>query len=236
MKGDKLARKRPHKAVTVVMPTPANERVPMSPHIRQFPNLHDCSLDNAHFLSGWYGNDHHLQGESSLFYLRNILREFGIDLKLDDIEWASVHDGPHTLNVPLCRHRSGTFIVTRPQGADCIGNYGILDCQRMRVPDPFNTAYHKQFCAFHDCALVTNMSAPLDAKISVIGDSMMIPMIPLLSCIFKYVAAVDNRLWHPNMIDWVADSDYVAFVMLQSAIDGDYAAMLAGGISPSAFK
>lgn len=227
---------QPHKAVTVIMPPPSNERAGNIAHIGDFPDVTDKSNDSPVFLTGWPGNLHHLQGGSSLMYLRLILSGFGIELNDSDIEWTSVQDGPHTLDVPVHRRHSGEFIVTRPDGRTSVGGYDILNCQGAIAPGPFNTAYHKQFCAFHDCALVTNMSAPIDAKISVIGDSMMIPMIPVLACMFRYVAAVDNREMHPYMMDWVADSDYVAFVMLQASVDGDYSAMLAGGINPAAFK
>lgn len=100
-------------------------------------------------------------------------------------------------------------IVAEHEGFECLTN---LDGKYAGCKD---TAYHKIFCASHECCKITNESLPDGKTIFVSGDSYMIPVIPIFACYFKEVVFLDNRSHKTSNVSYYEDKifDYVIIAL-----------------------
>lgn len=70
------------------------------------------------------------------------------------------------------------------------GNQSIL-----RLPPEFSPAssYHRLYRGFHQCSVINNLSTSSTKTLLIFGDSMTIPIIPILATAYKKIVSVDNR-------------------------------------------
>ena len=61
------------------------------------------------------------------------------------------------------------------------------------------SAFHKMYVFGHLCSKVENMGKNNGRRLLISGDSQMIPLIPILSCIYKEVWYLDNRRYDFSM-------------------------------------
>jgi len=57
-----------------------------------------------------------------------------------------------------------------------------------------NTEYHKLYRYGHQCSMILNKTVDNERKLLISCDSQMIPSIPILSCYFRQIVILDNRI------------------------------------------
>lgn len=157
----------------------------------------------SEYYNGYPSNEHHLTTD---FYY-NVLLPF-IKLYIEDFNFnindfckvnriTKINGRIYDMSYIEPKDKSMLFTMSK-NGVDlfenkpfsylhyCDGNFDD------ELPDDV-TEYHKIFRGFHSCCKITNNVISNNKTIFVTGDSMSIPLIPILCCYFKEVVYMDNR-------------------------------------------
>lgn len=91
--------------------------------------------------------------------------------------------------------------------------YGGNEILRVRTDEDGISDYHRLYRGAHKVSYIENKSVQTDRVLLINGDSMTIPVIPILANYFKKIICLDNRSKHDtkyeNLVDWDEITDYM---------------------------
>lgn len=166
-------------------------------------NIIDLSWLNLEFYNGYKLNDHHITTES--FY--NVVIPF-INLFIHDFKY-NINDFNKIQHIIMYNNKAFDISYFVPKNNSFLFTMNKNGIQLFENK-PFEylhyfsgnfdeeltseaTEYHKCFRGYHSCCDIINETIDNDKTILITGDSMTIPLIPLLCCYFKEVVYMDNR-------------------------------------------
>lgn len=162
-------------------------------------NWIDISWLNLEYYSGWERNEHHIMTK----YYHNVIMPFlsyripNFPFKLTDFNLVRKFVGEEQYDVSYLVPKDESLRFTLEVNKVEIGRNLPFDIlHRMddeRVLYDGDTYFHRQYNGAHACSILINNTIDNDRRIMVTGDSMMIPIIPVLGCYFKEVVYMDNR-------------------------------------------
>ena len=173
-------------------------------------NLIDMSWLNVDYYDGYPLNEHHITTASYykviLPFLKLYIKDFPFDINdFEYVPYAIVQNNKIFDISYLKPKKEFKFSMSR-NGKELFtnGDFSSLHYMEGTFDDPLNddlTDYHKLYRGYHSCSRVINDTIDNDLSIFITGDSMSIPLIPVLACYFKEVVLMDNR-------DFLSHSDY----------------------------
>ena len=169
--------------------------------------LIDLRMLNVKRYDGFKDNEHHITTES---YYKIIIPFLNLYIKTfkfnyDDFELVPYFTKDNKFNCSYLKpkneeHRFTISIdgktVARHAKFDALHNAKRFhkDKDTYFEKNGFDVSeYHRIFRGAHSCCRIVNETIGNDKKIFISGDSMMIPIIPILCCYFKEVVYMDNR-------------------------------------------
>ena len=146
-------------------------------------------------------NQHHLTTKSHYDIILPLLAERikTLPYNKDDFELVPffAHDGKY--DVSYLKPKKDFRFKIESKGrildehCDFMGLTNINEIHPDNLALDIKTEYHRIYRASHCCSVVTNETIDNDNKIFISGDSMDIPLVPVLAFYYKEVVMMDNR-------------------------------------------
>lgn len=165
-------------------------------------NVIDLSWLNVDFYEGYDCNEHHITTESYynviLPFLKLYIKDFNFDLNDFEIVKHIAFFKKSQYDVSYLVPKNNYMFSMNKNSVQIFNNcnFEYLHYFSGKFNDELQddvTEYHKVFRGFHSCCKIINETINNNLKIFVSGDSMSIPLIPILCCYFKEVVFMDNR-------------------------------------------
>lgn len=165
-------------------------------------NVIDISWLNIDYYNGYSSNEHHVTTDSYynviMPFLSLYIKDFNFDIEKFNKIKKFVEINNRIYDVSYIEPKEPMLFTMSKNGDDLFVNkpFEYLHYFSGKFNDELPsdvTEYHKIFRGFHSCCKILNNSINSDKKIFVTGDSMTIPLIPILCCYFKEVTFMDNR-------------------------------------------
>lgn len=169
--------------------------------------LIDLRVLNVNRYDGFKDNDHHITTECYyriiLPYLNFFIKTFKFNY--DDFEMVPYFTKDRKFNCSYLKPKNNTYkfnisingiTLCKDGGFDALHNAKRMHRDKGNVFEKMGwsiSEYHRLFRGSHSCCRIINETIDNDKSIFVSGDSMMIPIIPILCCYFKEVVYMDNR-------------------------------------------
>ena len=173
-------------------------------------NTIDISWLNVDYYNGYPLNEHHITTASYynviLPFLKLYIKDFHFDINDFELVPHIVELNYNLFDVSYLKPKKEFKFSMSKNGQELFTNGDFQSLHYME--DTFGdqlgdelTDYHKLYRGSHCCSRVINETIDNKLSIFISGDSMSIPMIPILACYFKEVILMDNR-------DSVSHADY----------------------------
>jgi hypothetical protein len=108
---------------------------------------------------------------------------------------------------------------------DYISDFSGLMCNKNTKKLLSFTKYHELYCLPHSCSIVENLSKSNGKTLLILGDSQMIPSLPILCWYYKKVIYLDNRttdkFYYESHLKNLKADDYLV-EMFNSGLDYYY--------------
>lgn len=163
----------------------------------------DISWLNVNFYSGYICNEHHITTDSYYDIIIPFLNLFIKDLNFKKEDFNKkihvINSGDKIFDISYLEPKNKNIKFTFSKNGNILFKNGDFNCLHYLETDwgdevfDGNTDFHKLFRGSHSCCKVINETIDNDKKIFITGDSMSIPILPILSCYFKEVVFMDNR-------------------------------------------
>lgn len=151
------------------------------------------------YYSGWYKNEHHIQTK---YYhkvimplMASYMPNFPFNIKDFKVVPFLADDEKYDVRYLVPKDKKMRFSL-EVNGEKVVDNGTFDDLHRMKdktMKEDGDTYFHKQYKGAHSCSILRNETINNNKSILVTGDSMMIPIIPILGCFYKEVVYLDNR-------------------------------------------
>ena len=173
------------------------------------PGRHiDTRILKLEYYDGWENNEHHITSKC----FQNVLAPFfsyfvkTFNFNIDDFEKVPFFGEDYKYDCSYLKPISDMRFTMNINGVK-IGEHLTFDQITNVRPhndkkafkgyegsmNPLYSEYHRLYRGSHACSCVINETVKNDLKIFISGDSMMIPLIPILCCYYKEVVYMDNR-------------------------------------------
>ena len=164
--------------------------------------LIDIRALNVKRYNGFYANEHHITTDS---YYHIILPYINLHTKVfkfkyDDFELVKNFTSDMKHDVSYLKPKNDTHRFTISINGKTVARHVKFDAlhnekriHKDNVSADSSSEYHRLFRGSHACNRIINETIDNDKKIFISGDSMCIPIIPILCCYFKEVVYMDNR-------------------------------------------
>ena len=190
--------------IQYIIPVPAMEVVQQCPPNvaiwNEKPERYDFDGVNAHHWTSKYVWEKVIQPLSILMGITFNPDDFSkIDVVTERGDF-SYHNYIKPINLTFTDHVKNITLT---------GDFSIL--RAPNLPE-YGTLYHQFYRGAHSISTIVNHSANNTRYLLVNGDSMTIPLIPLLAPYFNTIVMLDNRdkPYVPNLINYSKITDYMA--------------------------
>lgn len=190
--------------IQYIIPVPAMEIVQHCPPNvtvwNEKPERYEFDGVNAHHWTTKYVWEHVIQKIAMQLNIPFEPAHFVKTVVITDRGDFSYHNFSKQLQLTFTDHVKHTSIQ------------GSFDILRAPNTSEYGTRYHQLYRAAHSISTITNHTCNNNKYLLVNGDSMTIPIIPLLVPYFSTIVMLDNRDKPaiPNLIDFDKITDYVA--------------------------
>ena len=168
----------------------------------------DTRILRLEYYDGWKDNQHHITTKSCYNILcpffSYIIKTFNFNF--DDFVTVPFFTKDFTYDCSYLKPKMDMKFSLEINGIK-IGEHLEFDKIQNVVPNndteafsgyvgslvPTHSEYHRLYRGAHACSVLTNETIENEQKIFISGDSMMIPIIPILACYYKEVVFMDNR-------------------------------------------
>lgn len=156
-------------------------------------------------------NEHHW---TSTYVWKNIIpmlaKDFSLDIKEDDYNYIEWKTDLGDFSYHLYKEKQDLTFIDLENNKTLNGDTSIL---RVRKDEPMWSDYHRLYRGAHRVSCILNNSVKTDRVLLINGDSMTVPIIPILANYFKKIICLDNRSKYdkkyPNLINWDEITDYL---------------------------
>ena len=182
-------------------------------------NVIDIGWLNVKFYDGWSTNEHHITTKS---YYKMILPFMSLYMdnfkfNIDDFDLVKYYtDDGFDVSYLVLKNTDLKFTIDR--NGVLLSEHGdfssLINMEKLWEEPPCKdckTAYHYLFRGTHSCCKIINETIDTDKTILVTGNSMSVPIIPILCCYYKEVVYLDNRdgLSHSNYFEGKVFDDVI---------------------------